>query len=268
MKTTPNFSYEKRVWKKGFKIVAGCDEVGRGALAGPVVCGCVIFDKKTLLLMNRFISSKSGENSPSLTVYFKGKAIRGVRVDDSKKLTARQRELANRWIKKNCLAWGIGVSTVAEINRRGIVSATSSGFRRAVNDASKRLGTRIQFLLVDAFYIPYLRGLTTPRKNTRLHNKRAKNVRNLKIVGGQLAIVNGDKKSVSIAGASIIAKVYRDKLMTKLSKKPYYKKYGWGKNKGYGTKVHIGALQKFGSTGHHRKQFVRNIAVKNIAASS
>ena len=106
-------------------------------------------------------------------------------------------------------------------------------FRRAINDASRRLGGRIDFLLIDAFFIPYVRGLR--RKN-------------------QQAIINGDEKSFSIAAASIIAKVERDKEMLRFSRK--YPKYGWGRNKGYGTRQHQEALKEFGITRHHRKAFV------------
>lgn len=94
----------------------------------------------------------------------------------------------------------------------------------------------IDFLLIDAFYLPYTKGLR--RKN-------------------QLAIIKGDQKSFSIAAASIIAKVYRDNLMVKLSRK--YEKYGWRKNKGYGTKKHIQAIKKWGITRLHRKQFLSKL---------
>src|SRR3989344_9227173 len=106
----PDFYFERKLWLKGCEFVAGCDEVGRGCFAGPVVCGCVAFDKKTL---NEIFTNETPK------------------IDDSKKLTSKQREVADKWIRKNCLTWGVGIGTVAEINNRGIVSATSSGFRRA-----------------------------------------------------------------------------------------------------------------------------------------
>ena len=99
----------------------------------------------------------------------------------------------------------------------------------------------IDYLLIDAFYIPYVKGLR--RKN-------------------QLAIVKGDTKSISIAAASIVAKVYRDKLMTALAKEKGYKKYKWHKNKGYGTKEHRQAIKRYGITKLHRKKFVQTYQEK------
>lgn len=182
------------------------DEVGRGSFAGPVVAGTVAF-------------------SPDLKV--------GVKINDSKKLTPRQREIANKWIKNNALAWGIGEAGVGKINKFGIKKATEIAFRKAINNCKPE----INFLLIDAFFVPYVRGLR--RKN-------------------QLPIINGDEKSLSIAAASIIAKVYRDNLMASLAKKPKYRKYKWQKNKGYGTKEHQKAIRRYGVTKLHRKLFVRN----------
>ena len=197
-----------------------------------MVCGCVAFDKRTLKkVFHNYIP----------------------KIDDSKKLSPKQRDVANKWIRKNCLTWGVGIGTVAEINKGGIVSATSSGFRRAVANASLRLKARVNFILVDAFYIPYVRGLNRPLFNAKKANaKKGK----AKISGKQLAIINGDEKSFSIAAASIIAKVYRDKMMILLAAEKKYKSYGWDKNKGYGTKIHIDALKKLGPTKLHRKKFI------------
>jgi len=210
----PNFSFEKALWKKGYKFIAGVDEVGRGCFAGPVVAGCVVFSHKPYKLGN-------------------------IRVDDSKKLSLKQRREASFWIKENALVWGIGEASVSLINRIGMGKATKVAFRRAIKGVNKKL----DFLLIDAFYIPYVRGLK--RKN-------------------QKAIVDGDEKSLTIAAASIIAKIYRDSLMKKLSSK--HPKYGWERNKGYGTKEHLGALRKYGLTRHHRKQFVATY-FKKISSS-
>lgn len=206
-----NFKFEKEFWKKGFDYVAGCDEVGRGCFAGPLVTGVVVFGKKTVVES-------------------------GIIINDSKKVKPKQREKASKWIKKNALSWGIGEVSVSVINRVGIAKATQAAMRKAIVAANKRMDSaRIDFLLVDAFYVPYMKGLR--RKN-------------------QKAIVHGDEKSLSIAAASIIAKVYRDGLMLALSRNPKYKKYGWGRNKGYGTKEHQESIKKFGLTRYHRKQFV------------
>lgn len=205
--TFPNFSFERVLWKKGHEFVAGVDEVGRGCLAGSVVAGCVVFAKETVV-------------------------PKGIRIDDSKKLTAKQREKAASWIKENAF-WGIGSAPASLINRSGIGKATKTAFRRAITEV--RAKNPIDFLLIDAFYIPWVKGLK--RKN-------------------QEAIIKGDGKSLTIGAASIIAKVYRDSEMKKLSRK--YPKYGWEKNKGYGTKEHQVAIKKYGITRLHRKLFVRN----------
>lgn len=205
-----NFSFEKRLWEKGLNTVAGMDEVGRGSFAGPVMAGCVVFRK--------------GIKFPE-----------GIIVDDSKKLTSRKREKAAVWIKKNSV-WGIGLSSPVLINRRGLVKATNIAFRKAIGEVQKKLG-RVDFLLIDAFFVPYVQGIK--RKN-------------------QMAIINGDEKSVSIAAASIIAKVERDSLMQKLGRISKYKKYKWIENKGYGTKDHQNAIKKWGITRYHRKLFVKN----------
>lgn len=220
-----DFSYEKKFWKQGYKIVAGVDEVGRGCFAGPVVAGCVVFTPDT-----------------------RYKIPDTIRIDDSKKLRPRQREKGAKWIKENALTWGIGEASSTLINRIGMGLATKVAFRKAIAKANLRLKAKsfkhsaISFLLIDAFYIPYVKGLR--RKN-------------------QKAIINGDEKSISIAAASIIAKVYRDKLMRRLSKQSKYKGYGWERNKGYGTREHQNAIVKYGVTRLHRKQFISRLITQN-----
>jgi ribonuclease HII len=208
----PNFDFEKRKWKQGYRIVAGIDEVGRGSFAGPVVAGCVIFREDIII-------------------------PEGIEINDSKKLRHRKRIKASIWIKESALSWGIGICSVAVINRFGIGKATKTAFRRAIGEARKRLGNTIDYVLSDAFYIPYVRGLR--RKN-------------------QQPIIKGDTKSYSIAAASIIAKVHRDKIMVQLGKEHKFRHYRWAKNKGYGTKEHQEAIKNFGTTRYHRKAFVKN----------
>lgn len=227
----PNFYYEKKIWERGLDVVAGCDEVGRGSFAGPVVCGAVAFPKEIKIR--------------SLIKKYK------VRIDDSKKLTDRQRREAEGFIKEFASAWGIGKSTVNEINKFGMKKSISSAFRRAVLNSLVKSSCRIDYLLIDAFYIPHFRGYTTGSKkagNGDFIDKSAK----------QHPIKGGDSKSISIAAASIIAKIYRDDIMIKLGNKKEYRKYLWSQNKGYGTKYHRDALKSFGTTKHHRMSFVKN----------
>jgi len=229
----PNFRYEKAVWHEGYSIVAGIDEVGRGAIAGPVVAGCVVFKKNFMPI--------KGRNIKMMPV-----------INDSKKLTPARRVIADVWIKQNALMWGIGKAEASEIDRLGIVKATNKAIREAINNAIQRKNIRIQYLLIDAFYIPYIRGIRMPLKRYRKRKINENEISNSQ----QKAIVKGDQKSFSIACASIIAKVYRDRLMTLFAKKKKYQKYAWDKNKGYGTLHHRRMLKRYGRSLLHRKSFL------------
>lgn len=210
----PSLSFENTLWKT-FDFVAGCDEVGRGALAGPVTVGVVIFAKGT-----------NFKNVP--------------RIDDSKKLRPGAREEASEWIKENALAFATASVSARQIDTYGIVKATQKAFRQALAHCRRKKNIPIQWVLLDAFHIPYIPNL--PKKR-------------------QTAIIHGDALSMSIAAASIIAKVERDAYMSNVAKKKQYKKYGWDENKGYGTQKHRDAMKKYGITGFHRKTFV--LASKN-----
>jgi ribonuclease HII len=206
----PTFTYEKQIWRRGYRCIAGIDEVGRGCFAGPVVAGAVIFGKNQIQNPNDKIQKGNGRRIPGSSRGLSA-ARHDVVINDSKKLTKIQREIASEWIKENCLAWGVGEASASTINQVGIVKATEIAFRKAIVAANLKLDARsvrregtskknlasrvshpvshIDFLLIDAFYIPQVKGLR--RKN-------------------QMAIVKGDSKSISIAAASILAKVYRD----------------------------------------------------------
>ncbi len=144
---------------------------------------------------------------------------------DSKLLKPRQREKLTESIKKQALAWSVAEISVTAINKVGIGKATQMAFRKAI----KLLEKSPDFILIDAFYIKHL--------NRKM----------------QRAVKDGDKICASISAASIIAKVYRDKLMKRLYKK--YPKYGFAKHKGYGTKRHQEAIKKYGLSRIHRKSF-------------
>lgn len=235
---SPNFRFEKTAWKRGFRHVAGIDEVGRGALAGPVVAGCVVYKKHIK----------------------QGQSLQGVKINDSKKLTPKQRVIADAWIRENSLTWGIGESSTREIDKLGIVKATNRAMRRAIGNANQRLRDHIEYLLIDAYYLPYTKGIRMPckhnRNTMRVHGKQFTTHSLSPNCGCQTAIIKGDEKSFSIASASIIAKVYRDNLMIKLGSRRNYKKYGWGRNKGYGTREHANTLKKTGISCQHRKSFM------------
>ena len=181
----------------------GIDEVGRGAVFGPVFSAVVIVNKK-----NKFILKKFG-------------------VMDSKKLTAKKRKLLLPKILSLSSDYGIGQSSAREIDKFGIRVATELSMIRAL----KKLKEKPSELLVDGPLL--LRPWNGIQKN----------------------IVSGDSKFMSIASASIIAKVSRDNLMERLEKK--YSGYLIFKNKGYGTKEHLSVIKKIGITNLHRKSFLK-----------
>lgn len=176
---------------------AGIDEAGRGCLAGPVVAAAVILppDYRHLLL------------------------------NDSKKLSHKQRELIREDIVKDAVAWAIGEASPGEIDSINILQATYLAMHRAIEG----LGEKTEYLIVDGNrFKPY-----QPVPHT--------------------CIVKGDGKYLSIAAASVLAKTHRDELMHKLATE--YKKYGWERNAGYPTQEHRSAIASLGTTPHHRLSF-------------
>ena len=143
---------------------------------------------------------------------------------DSKSIAKNKRELISNYIKKNSI-WAVGKASVREIDKINILQASLLAMKRAV----KKLKKKPSHILIDGNKVPNL-------KNYKLK-----------------AVIKGDQKIPSISAASIIAKVSRDKLMNKMSKK--FKKYKWDLNAGYGTKDHIKAIKKYGITKFHRKTF-------------
>lgn len=198
MKKPATFQLENYFWDKGFNHVAGADEVGRGAWAGPVVAAAVIFPRRVVFPESLY---------------------------DSKKLTPKARESLSKLIFRKALAVGIGLSRVSTINKKGIGPSTHNAFRSAI----KKLSPTPDQILVDAFYIKRL---------------------NQKI---QKPIIRGDEIIASISAASIVAKVYRDNLMKKISKR--FPEYGLEKNKGYGTAYHQSAIRVHNFSSIHRTSF-------------
>ena len=193
--------FEKELLSKGVTYIAGVDEVGRGPLAGPVVCAAVIMPME------------------------ESEIISGV--DDSKKIAEKKREKLSELIKEKALAYCIFEVSEKEIDEINILEATKKGMREAL------LGLNIapEFVLTD--------GNMT-----------------LNIPFPQRSIVKGDALSYSIGCASIVAKVYRDKLMEEYANT--YPMYAFEKNKGYGTAVHINAIKEYGICPIHRKTFTKN----------
>ncbi len=178
------------------ELIAGVDEAGRGALAGPVVSAAVIL----------------------------GKNMRINGVTDSKKLSPAKRSELSKEIKLRCKAWAVGVCSVEEIEHLNILQATMVSMKRAVES----LSIQPDFVLID--------GNRSPSIN--ILNK---------------AVVGGDAIVAEISAASVIAKVFRDQLMCKLSLE--YPQYEFNSHFGYGTKKHLSALHNFGVTPVHRRSF-------------
>jgi ribonuclease HII len=203
---------ERDLRARGATCVAGVDEVGRGALAGPVAAAAVVLPPDFSLLG----------------------------INDSKKLSARRRAELYDLILENALAcgWGfVGNETIDAIN---ILQATKLAMRRAIEEAGRFLaegrgdpaseGAKIGHVLIDALTLPDL-GLP------------------------QTGNVKGDEKSVSIAAASILAKVRRDRLMLEFHRQ--YPAYAFDKNKGYGTRLHYAGIEAAGLCPLHRRTFCK-----------
>ena len=187
--------YENELYNKGIKYIAGVDEVGRGPLVGPVVTAAVI-----------------------LPVDFYDE-----RINDSKKVTEKKREMLYDVIMENAVSVGIGMSSSEVIDEINILEAT----KKAMNEALNNLSVKPEHVLIDAV--------------------------KLDIDIPSTSIIKGDAKSQSIAAASIIAKVTRDRMMYELDKE--HPEYDFAHNKGYGTKKHIEAIKKYGILKEHRKSF-------------
>lgn len=200
--------FENRLISEGVDYIAGVDEVGRGPLAGPVVAACVILPKDF--------------DTPGL--------------DDSKKLTEKRRNAMLEVIRKEAVAYGLGMASPEKIDEVNILEATKGAMKIAIAKAEamlmKKAGAKIDHILFDAIKIE---DIQIP----------------------QTSIIQGDGKSVSIAAASILAKVTRDAMMVKYAEE--YPGYSFESNKGYGTKAHYEGLEKHGITPIHRRSFLKKM---------
>ena len=192
------YEYENEAWLNG-TIIAGADEAGRGPLAGPVVAAAVIIPQ--------------------------GLIIQGI--NDSKKLSAKKREILYEQIISTC-EYSIGIVDVDIIENINILNASRLAFKNAIEGLDT---------IPNMIYADY--------------------ITNLDIEIPYSAIVKGDAKVYSIAAASIIAKVTRDRLMDEYAVK--YPMYGFEKHKGYGTKLHSEAIKKYGPCPIHRESFLKKI---------
>ena len=195
-------------------IEAGCDEAGRGPLAGSVFAAAVIWSKET-------VENPAHEEWLEL-------------LDDSKKLTDKQRAYLRPLIEKYATAWAVVEVSAEEIDQINILKASITGMQRALD----KLTIRPQHILVDGNkwrpYIPEGEVMEIPART----------------------VVKGDGKYLSIAAASVLAKTYRDEYMLRLHEQ--YPQYHWDTNMGYPTKAHYEAIRQYGITPYHRKTFKLN----------
>lgn len=196
--------YENDALSKGYDVVCGVDEAGRGPLAGPVVAAAVILPK--------------------------GHIIEGV--NDSKKLSEKKRDLLYDKIIEECISYSVGTASEKEIDEINILQATFLAMKRAVDG----LEIKPQLALVDGNQVPPLNDVDVE------------------------TVVKGDAKSASIAAASIIAKVTRDRYMIEMAEK--YPQYHFEKHKGYGTKLHYEMIDEYGICDIHRKSFLKKVLNK------
>ncbi|MEZ4728092.1 MAG: ribonuclease HII [Caldilineaceae bacterium] len=196
----PTLQQEERLWQRGYHSIAGVDEAGRGALAGPVVAAAVILPPH---------STWEGIWS---------------QVADSKLLTPKVRAELAQEIQCTSRAWGVGAVSALAIDQIGIAAAT----RQAMAQAVAALAPQPDYLLIDWVKLPTV------------------NVR-------QESFTKADRHIVSVAAASILAKVHRDQLLTALEQS--YPHYGFARHKGYGTAAHLAALTQYGPCAEHRHTF-------------
>ena len=197
MMKTPGFWQES---DEGALVICGIDEAGRGPLAGPVAAGAVILPSDHDILY----------------------------LNDSKKLSAKKRDMLFEQIREEAVSWAVGLVEPARIDEINILQATYEAMRIAIG----KLTARPDVLVNDAVTIP---GVLIP----------------------QVPVIKGDAKCISIAAASILAKVTRDRIMEEMDAK--YPEYGFAKHKGYGTKEHMDAIREHGPCPIHRRTFITKI---------
>lgn len=203
------YEYENEAKAKGYKMICGVDEAGRGPLAGPVFAAAVILPQ----------------------------GLENIGLNDSKKLTEKKRNELFTFIVNNSVSYSIASASEGEIDDINILNATFLAMKRAVEGLSVRPG----FVLVDGNRAP----------GTDID---------------ELCLVKGDGRCISIAAASILAKVRRDEYMKRLAEK--YPEYRFEKHKGYGTTLHYEMIEKYGISPVHRRSFLKNIIDKEKSFGS
>lgn len=224
------WEYERQAIAEGYRVIAGTDEVGRGPLAGPVVAAAVVLPAR--------------------------EAVKLPGIMDSKKLSEAQREKLDIMIKEQAVAWAIAEVSASQIDELNILEASREAMRIAVEGLHGAVEVQEfdQYGLVEQ--MAYGDRLIVGRNNNLPSDVElvlVDGLPNPRITRTSKAIVKGDNKSISIAAASIIAKVYRDHLMEELDRD--YPGYGLAENKGYPTEAHRNAVMELGASPIHRVSF-------------
>ncbi|MFH0791904.1 MAG: ribonuclease HII [bacterium] len=243
-KVKPTIKEERRLWQRGFCFVCGIDEAGRGPLAGPVTAAAVVinskFEYRNPKQYQKSKKFKQQKLKTSITDFSDVKKfLSSLGVDDSKKLTEKQREVVyERLTKSKLINFGVGIVSERVIDKINIKNAAEKAMYLAV----KKFKRQPDFLLIDG----------NDLKNTELLKFNHK------------LIIKGDEKVFSIAAASVIAKVTRDRLMVKYDRR--FPGYGFRVHKGYPSKFHLTRLKKLGPSKIHRRSFgpVREIIGKRL----
>ncbi len=231
--------FEEEGYARGYQSVAGLDEVGRGPWAGPVVAAAVIFPR----------------------------GIRDPEIKDSKLLTARKREELATRIKESAVAWGLGIVGPEEIDRINILNASLL----AMSIAFKQLRPLPDYLLIDGNHKIPVEFLKAEGNRQKAGGEKEKLISDASCLTPALpfqrAIKKGDRLSISIAAASIVAKVARDQMMMEFDR--LYPEYGFARHKGYGCAAHLAALSHYGPAPIHRRSFrpVRDLLTRGFVNS-
>ena len=207
--------FEKQKWSQGENFIAGLDEVGRGCLAGPLVTAVVILNKE------HYSNLEKDRNNDVYSELIENYS----QIKDSKLLSKTKREQLSEFISKNSIEYNVSVISWLDVDKFGIARATQNSFEQNIDS----LKSKVDHFFVDAFKIKKFED------------------------SKQTNIIKGDNKSITIAAASIIGKVYRDSLMEEYAK--MYPIYEFENNKGYGTKLHMEKIREHGICEIHRKSF-------------
>ncbi len=228
--------YEREYGALGHSFIAGVDEVGRGPLAGPVVASCVVLNPE----------------------------YEGLGIDDSKKISEKNREKLYDEIRENSLCYGFGLCDNNVIDEINILEATKKAMKQAILAANKMLIEKLNRNNESIEGSDEAQNIRIAQRTNQFGNDEL--IIDLILVDAvtvpgiytkQISLVRGDATSISIAAASILAKVKRDRMMIEYD--DIYPGYGFSSNKGYGTAAHYAGIKSQGITPIHRKSFLKNI---------